>query len=99
MFENGFDPLGDAKKSPVLTQSVLRYLVLDCRADETILSVDTVRCIGGEQRGSKDNREITYGHRVLRFVLHDPEKGKKKGYLAQVRPVIRSFSFGGATPV
>ncbi len=50
----------------------MTYFILDCCTDETILPIATVRCSGMEQRWSKDNCEITYGHGVLRFVLHDP---------------------------
>jgi hypothetical protein len=52
------------------------YLILDRRADETIRPIDTVRGSSGEQCGSKDNCEITYRHRVLCFVLYDPDQKK-----------------------
>jgi hypothetical protein len=61
MFENGFDRLATLRIARPDAES-LRYLVLDRRADETILPVDTVRRSGREQCGPKDNREIPYGH-------------------------------------
>ena len=69
MFENGLDRLKKKGTRHRCLDTVLyqverswTYLVLDCRADETILPIHTVRGSGGEQCGPKDNREITYRH-------------------------------------
>jgi hypothetical protein len=64
-----------ALKAP-LDSNLIYYthLVLDRCPCEAILPVDTIRRGSGEQCRPEDNCQITYGHRVLRLVLHNPAR-------------------------